>query len=177
VEINALMFPEPPSDANGIAKLKSKILGGDAILYKGIFVSDAGTSALVAGTLKEEANYRKFFNFVRGLKSKYQKEYPNLQVRFIGQPLLMGWIYYYMPQMGKIFILTLALFLAILLISYRSVAGVTAPILCGVLSSIWGLGFIGIMGYNVDPLLIVIPFLIGARSFAHGIQITARYID
>jgi Predicted exporters of the RND superfamily len=177
VEINALMFPEPPSDEKGIAELKSRILGLNAILYKGIFVSDAGTSALIAGTLKEGADYRKFFDFVRGLKIKYEKKYPNLQVKFIGHPLLMGWIYYYIPQMTYIFLITFVLFLIILLVSYRSVAGVTAPILCGVLSAIWGMGFIGIMGYNMDPLLIVIPFLIGVRSFSHGIQITARYID
>ncbi len=32
-----------------------------------------------------------------------------------------------------------------------------APILTGSFSAIWGLGFMSLMGYNFDPVMLVIP--------------------
>lgn len=177
VEINALMFPESPSEPKDIAILKNKILNTNAALYKGVYVADDGTSTLIFAVAHDGADYSALFKFLRGVKEKYEKKNPNIEISMVGYPILMGWIYNYMPQILLIFLVTLGLFLAILSVSYRSMVGMMMPLACGLLSSVWGLGFIGYMGYNLDPLLIVIPFLIGARSISHGVQITSRYID
>ena len=44
-----------------------------------------------------------------------------------------------------------------------------------ILTSIWGVGFMGVFGYNLDPLMLVVPFLISARAMSHGIQKLERY--
>ena len=52
-----------------------------------------------------------------------------------------------------------------------------APIVTGALSAIWGLGFVGIMKYDFDPVMLVIPFILTARDMSHGIQWQGRYHD
>ena len=52
-----------------------------------------------------------------------------------------------------------------------------APILTGTFSAIWGLGFVSLMGYNFDPVMLVIPFILTARDLSHGIQWQGRYYD
>jgi predicted RND superfamily exporter protein len=177
VEINALMYPDPPSDPKGIALLKEKIKGTNAALYDGVYVSDDSSSTLISMVVKEDADFNDFFKFMMGIKEKYEQKYSNIKIEMVGRPVLMGWIYHYLPQMFVIFAFTFGVFLLILCVSYRSVVGLTVPIICGIISSIWGLGFIGFLGVNVNPLLIVIPFLLGARALSHTIQITSRYID
>jgi predicted RND superfamily exporter protein len=52
-----------------------------------------------------------------------------------------------------------------------------APIVTGTLSAVWGLGFVGWMGYNFDPVMLVIPFILTARDLSHGIQWQGRYYN
>ena len=42
---------------------------------------------------------------------------------------------------------------------------------------IWGLGFVSLMGYNFDPVMLVIPFILTARDLSHGIQWQGRYYN
>ena len=44
-----------------------------------------------------------------------------------------------------------------------------------VMTSIWGLGILSLLGFNLDPLMLVIPFLISARAMSHGIQLVERF--
>jgi hypothetical protein len=45
------------------------------------------------------------------------------------------------------------------------------------LSTIWGLGFMAVMGINLEPLSLPIPFLIAARATSHGVQLVVRYYE
>jgi predicted RND superfamily exporter protein len=49
--------------------------------------------------------------------------------------------------------------------------------LTGALSAVWGLGFVSLMGFNFDPIMLVIPFIMTARDLSHGIQWQGRYYD
>ena len=51
------------------------------------------------------------------------------------------------------------------------------PLVTGSLSAIWGLGFVGLMHYDFDPVMLVIPFILTARDISHGIQSQGRYYD
>src|SRR5712692_9382319 len=52
-----------------------------------------------------------------------------------------------------------------------------APIMTGSFSALWGLGFVSLMGYNFDPVMLVIPFILTARDLSHGIQWQGRYYN
>ncbi len=45
------------------------------------------------------------------------------------------------------------------------------------LSGIWGLGFMAMIGYNLDPLVLVLPFLIALMAARHSMQLISRYLE
>ena len=92
-----------------------------------------------------------------------------------GQPILIGWVHSYLPQIAEIFLFTAVIMLLLLVLYFRQFYGVAIPLAGVGISSIWGLGIISLLGYNLDPLTMVIPFLISARALSHGIQLVQRY--
>src|SRR4029079_10706423 len=42
-------------------------------------------------------------------------------------------------------------------------------------SAIWGLGFAGLCGFSIDPLVLVVFVLITARALSHSVQSMERY--
>ena len=65
--------------------------------------------------------------------------------------------------------------LALLVFHFRTLYGVLVPLAGVSVSTVWGLGIIALFDYNLDPLGLVIPFLISARAMSHGIQLVERY--
>ena len=72
---------------------------------------------------------------------------------------------------------TLALLTLLLIVYFRRFYGIALPLLGIALSSIWGLGFMAMVGINLEPLSLPIPFLIAARATSHGVQLVVRYYE
>ena len=94
-----------------------------------------------------------------------------------GEPILYGWIYHHLRQIGLIIALTCLSILALLVLYYRNLNGVMIPVLSAVITFIWGTGFTALMGYNFEPLILVVPFLIAARTISHSIQFRERFFE
>ena len=67
--------------------------------------------------------------------------------------------------------------LALLVLYYRNLNGVLIPALSAVITFIWGTGFTALLGYNFEPLILVVPFLIAARTISHSIQFRERFFE
>ena len=106
-----------------------------------------------------------------------QESDANHIVHAAGEPVLMGWVNKNLQEMYFIFIVTFFAFVCLLWLYFRNALGVVVhlpPIILGV---IWFLGFSATLGYNVEPLTLVIPILIVARSLSHSVQYTERYFE
>jgi len=55
--------------------------------------------------------------------------------------------------------------------------GALRPTLTGLIAAFWGLGFVHIIGFALDPLILVMPFLVTARAVSHAIQMHDRYYE
>lgn len=140
----------------------------------GLLVSPDLGSALVRGTLNEGAlDYEKVFQQLQTIRA--EEAAPGVRIYATGQPVLVGWVTSYADQILTIFLLTVAIMLALLVIHFRSLYGIFLPVIGIIVTSIWGLGTLSLLGYNLDPLMLVVPFLISARAMSHGIQIVERY--
>ena len=140
----------------------------------GLLVSPDLKSALIKGTLNEgQLDYGKVFEQVQKLRD--EESVPGVRIYATGHPILAGWVDSYSPQILQIFLYTIFIVLAILVVYSRRFYGVLLPLIGMILTSIWGVGFMGLFGYNLDPLMLVVPFLISARSMSHGIQKVERY--
>ena len=133
----------------------------------GPLVSPDMKMALVKAQLIEgKLDYEKTFAQLQQLREA--EESAGVRIYATGQPVLVGWAYTYMEQILQIFIFTVITMLALLLFHFRKAYGVLIPLGGVLVSTIWGLGIISLLGYNLDPLGLVIPFLIAARAMSHG---------
>ena len=98
-------------------------------------------------------------------------------IHVIGRPVSVGYIHANQEQIKNLLIYSLLAIFFTLLLYFRDIRGVLIPIITASLSAIWGLGFIGFLGYNFDPLVIVVPFIISARALSHSVQLIERYFE
>jgi len=101
----------------------------------------------------------------------------NTNTYMIGIPALYGQIYKRMPKLITIFILTILSIIAVLSIYFRDIRGVTIPVITALISAVWGVGILGLLGYDFNPLVIVVPFIISARALSHSVQLIERYLE
>ncbi len=140
----------------------------------GLLVSPDMKAALIKGTLNEGAlDYGKIFEEIKAIRD--QEAAPGVRIHATGHPVLVGWVDSYSTQILQIFFYTIFIVLGILIVYTRRIYGILLPLFGMTLTSIWGVGFMGVFGYNLDPLMLVVPFLISARSLSHGIQKVERY--
>jgi hypothetical protein len=173
VDVSALMWPELDKTPEGIERLKYNIYTNPA--YSGFMVSRDGKATLIFADCWPDIDYKKFFDFIQGLKQK--EEDANTTIHVAGRPMLLGWIYHFMPRNYIVFGITGIFIIAAVIYIFRNIVGVTMPLLAGILCTIWGFGFIGLLGVNFNPLMIVLPVLVGARGLSHSVQVTRRYLE
>jgi predicted RND superfamily exporter protein len=165
--------PQDPalSDDELLALKKSVV--ANPIVY-GPLISPDMKMALVKAQLNEGAlDYEVTFEELQALREEFKTA--GISIYATGQPVLIGWAYHYKSQIFQILAFTALIMIALLLVHFRSTYGVMLPLMGVLVSSIWGLSIIAMLGYNLDPLGLVIPFLISARAMSHGIQIVKRY--
>ena len=157
-----------------MAAMRDAVLANPRVY--GLMVSPDLKSALIKGQLNEGAlDYEKTFNQIQAFRAKEQVE--GVTIHVTGQPMLVGWVYTYIQQIIQIFMFTLVFMFVLLMVYFRRLYGVLIPMMGIAISSIWGIGILSLLGYNLDPLTLVIPFLISARAMSHGIQLVERYYD
>ncbi len=142
----------------------------------GVWVSrDEKSVFFTAAFIERMMDYDVIFDGVQKLIKAESDD--NTIIYSAGEPVLMGWVNKNLEEMYYIFGLTFLGFVALLWLYFRNALGVIVhlpPIILGV---IWFLGFSGLLGFNVEPLTLVIPILIVARSLSHSVQFTERYFE
>src|SRR5207253_92738 len=142
----------------------------------GLLVSPDLKAALIKAQLNEGSiDYAKTFAELQKLRADVTQ--PGHKVYVTGNPVLTGYVYTYLNQIIAILAYTLVLLTLLLILYFRRFYGVALPLLGIALSSIWGLGFMSWLGFNLEPLSMPIPFLIAARATSHGVQLVARYYE
>lgn len=174
IEVQPIMWPDVPRTGDAIAQLRNAIYANPTIA--GRLVSMDGKAALITAAFHEERlDYPRLFHRIQ--TAIHGVEDKNTTVYAAGEPILYGWIYYYLRDIAFVIVLTCLTLLGILILYYRNLNGVVIPILSALLTFIWGTGFTALMGYNFDPLILVVPFLIAARTLSHSIQFRERFFE
>ena len=142
----------------------------------GLLVSPDMKAALIKAQFNEgQLNYAEIFSQIQAIRD--QETVDGISIYATGQPMLWGWVYSYLDQLLLIFVTTIAIMLVLLIAYFRRAYGILLPIFGICISAVWGLGILSLLGYNLDPLTLVIPFLISARAMSHAIQLVQRYYD
>jgi uncharacterized protein len=168
------MYPTVPKTPQALAQLRANV-AAHFEQVAGLITRDNKGALITASFNEEGLNYKELFDDLQQLVQRFSDQ--DTELYMVGQPVISGWGYYYLPRVTIIFFSSIALMLIILYISLGRRSSWWAPIITGSFSAIWGLGFVSLMGYNFDPVMLVIPFILTARDLSHGIQWQGRYYD
>lgn len=158
--------------AEKLANIRTDVTANPSV-YGPLVSPDMHMALVKAQLIEGQLDYAKNFELLQKLRK--EETAPGCKIHITGQPMLLGWTYQYLNQLIQIFLYTVLLMIVLLVLYFRKVYGILIPLAGVIVSTIWGLGIISLFGYNLDPLSLVIPFLISARALSHGIQNVERY--
>lgn len=174
IQVQPVMWPRVPETPEELEQLKQVVYANQTII--GRLVSVDGKAALITAAFHEERlDYAALFRRIRQAISQVEDE--NTLVFAAGEPILYGWIYHHLREISLIIALTCLTIFGLLVLYYRNLNGVLIPTLSALVTFIWGTGFTALMGYNFEPLILVVPFLITARTISHSIQFRERFFE
>jgi predicted RND superfamily exporter protein len=121
-------------------------------------------------TTGEALNYSDVAAALDEIRDKYQNE--NVSVHVIGFSKFIDLVIDAALGVVWFFVIALAI-TAVMLYFYSSSLQITfLAILVAVTAVVWQLGLVHTMGYGIDPLSILVPFLIMSIGVSHAIQMT-----
>ncbi|NMG14416.1 efflux RND transporter permease subunit [Aromatoleum bremense] len=174
VESRPLMWPELPRSAAELAALKASVLNNP--LVYGPYVSADLKATLVTVDFNDgNMDYTRAFNQLMALVEEASGD--GVEVRIVGEPVLYGWVNHYLHETLMIFFAAVAALVLLLCLITRTWHGTILPLLAGTVSAIWALGSARLMGFHLDPLVVVVAFLITAQAISNSVQLIARFDD
>ena len=165
-----------PVNSEQLAQLKASVLANP--LYVNTLVSPAGDAAAVLTDFQMDKLNPSYNAIYQQILNVIDKE-RDANVDIIAGGLLVNLAATERHVMELPMYLGAA-FLAIMLVQYlafHSLQGMLLPLLTGLLSVIWALGFMGLIGVHMDVMNTNTPILIMAVATGHAIQILKRYYE
>jgi uncharacterized protein len=143
----------------------------------GLLVSLDDKAALIrANFIEGKLDYNRIFTEVNEhVVDPYSDA--NTSIYVAGEPRLYGWVYHYAGDVFFILVVTYCIEWVLRWMYFHDWRGALRPTITGLIAAFWGLGFIHLIGLALDPLMLVMPFLITARAVSHAIQMHDRYYE
>jgi len=165
----------PPASQQDVDQIRNIVHYSENL--HGILVSLDDKAALIRANFYEgRIDYRQIFYDVNNkIIDAFQTD--NLKIWVAGEPRLYGWIYRHANDVFWILVWTYCIEWVLRWMYFHDWRGSLRPTITGLLAAIWGLGFINLIGFALDPLMLVVPFLITARAVSHAIQMHDRYYE
>ncbi|MBF5055698.1 transporter [Alcanivorax sp. 521-1] len=175
IESVPLMWPDVPADAAGIRELREAVINNP--LVYGIYVDRDLESALIqVDFYDQKVDYGKIFPQINAIFDASPVP-DQVSYHLVGEPILYGWVNHYLDETVVIALLSLGAMLLALFLLNRTWRGALLPLVSGTVSAIWALAIGVMLGFNFDPLVIVVAFIITARCFSHSVQLITRFDD
>jgi len=172
IESYPLMWPDLPSDDAEIQVLKDAVLN-NAMVY-GPYVSRDLKATLITADFEDgDVDYLKAYQQINAIVEQVRGQ--GVSVRMVGEPILYGLVNHFLSETLYIFLVTFVTMILLLLLITRTWYGTLLPLVSGFLSAVWALGIANLMGFNLDPLVIVVAFLITANALSTSVQLISRY--
>ncbi len=152
---------------------RKNILNDDDVY--GNLVSRDRKGAVVITSFKYEEHYQYIFKHLKEITARETDD--DTEFYLVGRPIMLGYIHQYMAKIIWIFVLALGVMVFLLYSDFRRKRAVLLPLTSGLLSVVWGLGILNLIGFEMDVLSITVPFLVLALSQGHSVQIMQRYYE
>ena len=163
-------FQPRPSDLELVRKntIKAGIVGR--------YVSNDFSCAMVSAQLLEidpsTGERLDYIEFAHKLEQRIRSKYETDQIKIhaIGFAKMIGDIADGAKGVFFFFLITIMITGVLVYLYCFSIKLTVLPIFCSIIGVIWQLGLLNLIGFGLDPMSILVPFLIFAIGVSHGMQ-------
>lgn len=113
-------------------------------------------------------NYNDISTSLEEIRSKYGKD--NVSIHIIGFAKVVGDLISGLMEVLLFFMATILIAVGVLYLFTRCIRSAVLVVVCSVVAVIWLLGALPMLGYELDPYSILVPFLVFAIGMSHGAQ-------
>ncbi len=166
--------------AEGLAQVRQNLLKSR---YLGRLVANDFSGAIISAQLLEinplTGEKLDYVTVAEQLEEKIRDKYQNedINVHIIGFAKVIGDI---TDGAGKVILFfVVAFFITALLVYFysQSLRITLVPLACSLIAVTWQLGMLPLLGFGIDPMSILVPFLIFAIGVSHGVQMISSMGD
>jgi hypothetical protein len=147
----------------------------------GRLVSGDFSGAMVWANLLEEdpqtgskLDYREVASQLEDIRTEFENE--GFSVHIIGFAKIVGDISDGAKSVVWFFLVAFIVTAILLYLYSRSLWLTVLPLTCSFIAVIWQMGALSLMGYSLDPMNILTPFLVFAIGVSHGVQKISAWI-
>ena len=160
-------------DAQGLAVVKSNIEKAGIV---GRIVADDYSCAMVTASLMEiDPNTGEKLDTLviaeqleNEIRTKYENN--NISVHIIGFAKMVGDVANGAKSVVAFFAIAIAITAVMVFFFCRSISLTLLPISTSLIAVIWQMGMLSSLGFGIDPMSILVPFLVFAIGVSHGVQ-------
>jgi len=122
----------------------------------------------------EKLDYREVASELEAIRKKYEGD--DFTVHIIGFAKIVGDISDGAQSVIWFFLIALLITSVLLYLYSGSIWLTVLPLTCSLVAVIWQMGILSLLGYSLDPMNILTPFLIFAIGVSHGVQKISAWI-
>ena len=170
----------------GLAQVRENILKAGIV---GRLVANDFSGAIISAQLLEvNPNTGEPLNYIRvadELEEKIRRRFQDgidvtvettpVDVHMIGFAKVIGDISDGATRVILFFAIAFLITAIFVYVYSQSIKLTIVPLACSLIAVIWQLGLLTLLGYGIDPMGILVPFLIFAIGVSHGVQMVSAY--
>lgn len=160
-------------DKSGLARVKDNVEKAGIV---GRMVSEDFSCAMINAQLMEmdhdtgkPLDTIGFANLIeQNVRDKYQSE--QISIHIIGFAKMIGDVADGAKGVLLFFAIALVVTSAMVYLFSHSLMLTVLPIVCSLIAVIWQIGLLSVLGFGIDPMSILVPFLVFAIGVSHSVQ-------
>ena len=160
-------------DTEGLAIVKGNI--EKAGIVGGIVADDYSCAMVTASLMEIDPNTNEKLDSLKlaqQLEDEIRGQFENqrISIHIIGFSKMVGDVAEGAKGVVAFFAVAIAITAIMVFIFCRSVNLTLLPIFCSLVAVIWQMGALSALGFGIDPMSILVPFLVFAIGVSHGVQ-------
>jgi len=172
MDIHPLM-DGPPTTAEEIDRLRHAIQ--EDKLFRGNLVSADGTAAVIVADFDDRLTDVAIAKRINEIIEPERD--PTVTIALAGAPILRAELARYTAMIGILFPIAVLVIGLVHYEAFRTLQAMFLPLVTALLSVVWALGIMGLVGEPMDTWSAITPVVILAVAAGHAVQILKRYYE
>ncbi|MGD9252600.1 MAG: MMPL family transporter [Holophagae bacterium] len=165
----------------GLAKVRENVLKSN---YMGRLVANDFSATIIAANLLEvnpntgeKLDYIDVAGQLESIREKYSTHEVGVEFDYhiIGFAKVIGDIASGVARVVMFFLIAFIITAVFVYIYSQSARLTMIVVLCALMAVVWQMGLLTLLGFGIDPMSILVPFLIFAIGVSHGVQMVSAY--